>query len=326
VFLFQLMYPMSDVPVTAWWALCLVLLTVKRRDAALAAGVAAGLAVLTRPNLTPVLIVPGAFLLWAAATERSARGQAVQRLLLFVTGPIPACLLVAYLNTEWYGGPLSNGYGDLDYLYGLENLWPNATRYPRWLLDSQTPVVLLALAAPFLLGRPAGADSRTHGPRALVVTWLLFIAAVIVTLVAWHGVQFAGSRAGFKFQEGERKYVAVGEYIAARLPDRAVFLSVQYSGSIRYYSGRLTVRFDWIPEHRLDSVIEQLRGLGYHPYIVLEQGEIGSFHRRFQGRSALAALDWAPRARLRHDSAVTIYDPADQRLDTEHQPVTDTIE
>ena len=26
VFLFQLMSPMSDVPVTAWWALCLVLL------------------------------------------------------------------------------------------------------------------------------------------------------------------------------------------------------------------------------------------------------------------------------------------------------------
>ena len=109
------------------------------------------------------------------------------------------------------------------------------------------------------------------------------------------------------------------------LPDRAVIICMQYSGSIRYYSDRLTVRFDWIPENRLDSVIEQLRGLGYHPYIVLEQAEMRSFQRRFQGHSELAALDWTPRARLRHDSDVKIYDPADKRSGTDHQPITDTI-
>src|SRR6185295_3687578 len=42
VFLYQLMFPMSDVPVTAWWALCLALLACKRRDASLAAGLIAG--------------------------------------------------------------------------------------------------------------------------------------------------------------------------------------------------------------------------------------------------------------------------------------------
>ena len=52
---------------------------------------------------------------------------------------------------------------------------------------------------------------------------------------------------------------------------------MQYSGSIRHYSGRLTIRYDWIPTNRLDSVIEQLRGLGYHPYIVLESAEMTSF-------------------------------------------------
>jgi hypothetical protein len=239
-------------------------------------------------------------------------------------------------------------------------------------------VVLLALAAPFLLGRRAATDVRWPGPRALIVTWLLFIAAVIscyafyapfevwwylrfllpafppllvltsigllgvaarlardagglaaaviVALLAWHGVRFASNHAAFRLHEGERKYVAVGEYIAARLPERAVLLCMQYSGSIRYYSGRLTVRYDWIPENRLDSVIDEFRGHGYHPYIVLEQPEIQAFHRRFRGRSELAALDWAPRARLRHDSAVAIYDPADQRLDDEHQPVTETID
>jgi hypothetical protein len=377
VFLYQLMFPMSDVPVTAWWALCLVALPFKRRDCALAAGLAAGIALLTRPNLVPLLAVPGIFLLRAVVNERSPKGQAAQRLVLFTAGVIPACIVVAYLNVQWYGGIFNTGYGSLDYLYGPENLWTNATHYSRWLLDSQTPAILLAVAAPFVLAR-GDADSRRYGARAVVVTWFLFmvavaacyafyapfeawwflrfllpafpalfvltsigliglatrlardagglVAAVLIALLARHGVQFANDRAAFTFREGERKYVAVGDYIAHRLPDRAVLICVQHSGSIRYYSGRLTVRFDLITENRLDTVIEQLRNLGYHPYLVLEQGELRQFQKRFQGHSELAALDWTPTARLQHASDVRIYDPADQRLDAEHQPVTETIE
>ena len=378
VFLYQLMFPMSDVPVTAWWALCLALLPFKRRDATLAAGLFAGMAILTRPNLVPILVVPGFFLLWAAVSERSHRGPAVPRLLWFVAGTIPACIVVAYLNVKWYGGVLKNGYGPLDYLYGPENLWTNVTRYSGWLLDSQTPVVLLAVVAPFLLGRRAGTDSGKYGPRALAVTWLLFIAAVaacyafyapfeawwylrfllpaypalmvltsialiaastrlareagglvavlIVALLAWHGVRFAGDRWAFGFQEGERKYAAVGEYIGARLPDRAVLICMQHSGSIRYYSGRLTVRYDWIPDNRLDSAIDQLRTLGYHPYIVLDAGEMSPFQRKFHGKSELSELDWTPRARLRHEPDVRIYDPADKRSNTSDQLSTETID
>ena len=102
-------------------------------------------------------------------------------------------------------------------------------------------------------------------------------------------------------------------------------ISMQFSGSIRYYSGRLTVRYDWIPPNRLDSVVEQLRGLGYHPYIVLEAEETNTFQRRFQGHSDLATLDWLPRAQLKHESDVRIYDPADKRPGTDHQPITDII-
>jgi hypothetical protein len=378
VFIYQLMFPMSDVPVTAWWALCLALLSCKRRDATLAAGLSAGVAILTRPNLVPMLFVAGLFLLWAIVNERSHRGPAVQRLLLFVAGTIPACIVVAYLNVKWYGGVLSNGYGSLDYLYGPENLWPNVTRYSGWLMESQTPVILLAVVAPFLLPRQTGTDSGRYGPRALAVSWWLFIAAVagcyafyapfeawwylrfllpafpplmvltsigliaaatrlareaggivaavVVFLLAWHGVQFASGHAAFGFQEGERKYSSVGEYIGERLPARAAFISMQHSGSIRYYSGRLTVRYDWIPNHRLDSVIEQLRGLGYHPYIALEAGEVSTFQQKFRGNSELAALDWTPRAHRRHDPDVTIYDPADRQSGTDPQLVSDIID
>jgi hypothetical protein len=53
--------------------------------------------------------------------------------------------------------------------------------------------------------------------------------------------------------------------------------------------------------------------------------EINTVLRRFQGHSDLAALDWLPRARLKHDSDVKIYDPADRRPGTDHQPSTDII-
>ncbi|MEO8259800.1 MAG: hypothetical protein ABI868_20815 [Acidobacteriota bacterium] len=374
VFLYQLMFPMSDVPVTAWWALCLALLPYPRRAAALAAGLLAGIATLTRPNLVPILCVPGMFLLWAVVRHRHDRGPAVQRLLLFVVGPIVASLVVAYLNARWYGGVLKSGYGPFDYLYRVENLWPNITQYSSWLLESQTPVVLLAVVAPFLLGRGGRADSRVSS-RRLAVTWLSFIAAVagcyafyapfevwwylrfllpafpallvltsigligiatrlagrpgglaaalVVAVLAWHGVQFAKDRSAFQFREGERKYSAVGDYIGRQLPERAVLICLQHSGSIRYYSGRLTVRYDWIPTDGLEDVIEQFRGLGYHPYFVLETTEMTSFEQRFQGESDLAQLNWFPRARLRHASEVNIYDPADKWAD--HQPVTDII-
>ena len=78
-FLFQLMFPMSDVPVIAWWALTLALLLLERRDAALAAGLAAGAAILTRVNLMPIVTVPGALLVWQVGRARTVTGPAAQR-------------------------------------------------------------------------------------------------------------------------------------------------------------------------------------------------------------------------------------------------------
>ena len=57
VFLFQLVQPMSDVAVTAWWALAFYLALSPSPVSPLAAGAIAGLAVLTRPNLAPLAAV-----------------------------------------------------------------------------------------------------------------------------------------------------------------------------------------------------------------------------------------------------------------------------
>ena len=358
-FLIQLMVPMSDVPVTAWWAVALALTLVESRPAALASGGAVGAAILTRPNLAPLALIPGALLLWRPLSERTLRRRDIQRGLLFAGGVIPACLAVAAINSRLYGSPLATGYGPLADLFSWRHLLPNLQRYPRWLLETQTAAVVLAPLALFIKINP------DREGRPIVTAWCWFIAAifacyflyapfetwfwlrfmlpafpplfvltsaVLVALLArlargrrvlataaimaalvWHGIAFGLDHAVFDFREGERKHVAIGEYVARALPDSGIYLSMQYSGSIRYYSGRLTVRYDLIPPNWLDSVIVDLRRLGYHPYIVLELSEEPQFRARFEGRSALAALDWPPVARMDHSSGVKIFDPSDRQ-------------
>ncbi len=129
----------------------------------------------------------------------------------------------------------------------------------------------------------------------------------------------------FETRPGELRYVDLGRYIVERLPERAVFVSMQHSGSIRYYADRLTVRYDAIPPHRLDTVIDELRSHGYRPYIVLEDWEEPDFQKRFRKDSALALLDWPPVAAIDDAAHVKVYDPADRGALPADQRATEMI-
>jgi hypothetical protein len=175
-------------------------------------------------------------------------------------------------------------------------------------------------------------------PPLLVLTSVVLIAAIrrvtrrarelaaaaIVGAIAWHGVNYAIDRSVLELWVGEGRYVSIGRYVASKLPDRAVILSMQHSGNIRYYSGRLTVRYDLIPATRLDWVIAELRRLGYHPYVALDNWEEPRFRERFAKHSALAALDWQPVARMEND-LVKIYDPAHRDVRETESRIPDII-
>jgi hypothetical protein len=118
--------------------------------------------------------------------------------------------------------------------------------------------------------------------------------------------------------------IVAGGYVARRLPAKAAVLSMQHSGSIRYYSGRATVRTDLIPPSQLDSTLAALRDSGYRPYILLEPWEVAPFQQRYAGHSALAPLDWPPAALLR-ESGIRIYDPADRQALAGRPPLTEIV-
>ena len=134
-----------------------------------AAGLGAGAAVLTRPTLAPSPVVAAVM---AHAHRRSLTPRAVLHAAIVCALPVAAAAgFLAWLNTRLYGSPLASGYGAASDLFALANVPVNSGRYLRWLLETQTPFVLLA-AAPFAarIRRPAspGASDRTGLVRTRV--------------------------------------------------------------------------------------------------------------------------------------------------------------
>ena len=87
-----------------------------------------------------------------------------------------------------------------------------------------------------------------------------------------------------------------------------VILTVQHSGSIRYYSNRLTLRWDFLAAGvvaaRADALVER----GYRPYVLVTSVEEEPFRSRF----GLSAADDAPGtlvATLPGPEVNRLYDP-----------------
>jgi hypothetical protein len=91
--------------------------------------------------------------------------------------------------------------------------------------------VLPAFPALFVLTCVGVVALLTRFDRGIRVVW----TALVVATVAFYGVAFAAADGVFNFKDGERKSQAIGRHIAARFPERAAFISLQHSGSIRYY-------------------------------------------------------------------------------------------
>src|SRR5207245_5515340 len=137
VFLFQLLWPMSDIPAAAFWTAALLCALTPRRYASIAAGLYASVAIAIRPNLAPLAAILFVFLF---LTNRGWRA--------FALAVLPSFCLIALVNAYLYGSPLLSGYGGLGTLYALGNGPINVTRYGGWLLTTQTPPRPLALAGP----------------------------------------------------------------------------------------------------------------------------------------------------------------------------------
>jgi hypothetical protein len=356
--IYMTMWPMSDVPDSAAWALAMVFALRGGWRSKLVSGLFASVAIAIRPNLVPVLLafIAATAVGWRRSGQPPAEG--LRSLAALLIGAAPGVLFIATYNTVVYGSPLTAGYTHLDALFRWGYLPVNVARYGGWLIGSQTPLILLGTLPFFLpLFRPGardGADSRVllggviglvflayafYVPwdewwfirfllpayPALIVAfsvgggWLLrrvwsrgAVAVSVATTVAIavFGLRRAIDEGVFDMWRHEGRYVSVGRYVEQHTPPNAVIISMQHSGSLRYYGGRLTVRYDWIDN--LDRAVQDLIAQGYHPFIVLDQWEYPDFKRRFASRGRLGRLDWSPVAQLERPQRVSLYDARDR--------------
>ncbi|HEY7285134.1 MAG TPA: hypothetical protein VH497_06820 [Vicinamibacterales bacterium] len=356
IFLYQLMNPMTDVPVTAAVALMLVLLIDSR---AVGAGLAAAAVVLIRPNLLPVVVVP---VVWLLATNG--------RVMRFVACVVPAIVAIAWINTRFYGAPWMSGYGSADALYAVSYAGTNVRQFSTWLFSTQTPFVLLgtvffvapALCRPsairyprLLLGGSAAAivvaylfylpfDAWWY-LRFLLALWPVMMIAtaagvdamtrrihpwasavalgISVVLVGVVGIATAAERSAFDIGRWERRYVDVARFFAGHSDAKAVAIALQHSGTLRMYAGRLTLRFDQLDPAWLDRAVQFLADNGRHPFIVLEDGEVEMFRKRFAAVSDTGRLDWTPMGAF-ETSRVVVYDAVARKADAQPLAIAST--
>jgi hypothetical protein len=372
-FVFHVIVPMSDVPVTAWWLVTVVMLQRRTHAAALLGGLASSWAVLTRPNL--VLLTPVCLLLvWPDAFERrTAPFLPYRRLALFCLGALPGPLAVGWIQ--------KSGYGDLHGLFSVANIGPNVKLYPQWLWETHGPFLFLGLLSPFvhLLRRrsmpqatraeheTAAANTGRFVSFALAFTGVLFAeyvcyrvfdgwtftrfllpaiplllilgvwtisesvgligspaahayVMILFAFLAYTFMQHAASHNVLFANRADRGSIEAGRFIASTTSPEVMVVTMQHSGSMRYYGHRETVRYDWLDPDELDRAIVAMHQMSRGPLVVLDDWEEPHFREQFRGQK-WGTLDWPPRAEFETQPRVRVYDPFDRDRYLAHQPV-----
>ena len=318
VFIHQSIQPMSDVPVTAAWMLCFVLLAGRGASLDTLAGIACAIAVLIRPNLAPLAIVP----LFLA-----------ERRIAFAIPVAVAGALLAGMQWVWYGSPIRSGYGPADELFALSNIVPNASRYARWLIGTAPALVLAIFGVVrlrgnrFALGLLAFAilvivsylvyavfDEWSY-LRFLLPAMAILVVFAAIELSAWidrwpvavrplllfavvvgvtaHALWVARSMDTFKLASQLRRVSVIADFINEDVPPAAVIVAGEQSGSMRYYTDRPILRWEAASPAALDGAMTELEKSRRPIYIVLDAWEDGPFRAKFAALGA-GALDWPP--------------------------------
>ena len=342
--LYMLALPMTDVPVSACWAVAFYFALGRTSRSAAAAGAAAGLALLIRPNLGWLGAIPA---LWMMTRQP-------RRAAWFAAPVAVAVLVTGVLFDRLYGSPMQSGYGDLGEFFGWANVPTNLVQYSRWLFETQTPFAfagLAALALPVAAIWPGVPDRRfvwSMGAfagglfafycfylpfdawwflRFLLSAWpfmMLGLAAVLMAVARWRGdagvvtivwlvvvlgvctFDVARARGAFDLWHADRAYVAAARAAQSLTPESSVVLSGLHSGSLRYYGGRVTLYFPLLDAAWLDRALAWLGERGLSGYALLEADEAAAFRTQFAGQGAVRRLGDAPLL-VNRESGLALY-------------------
>jgi hypothetical protein len=267
------------------------------------------------------------FVAWFAARGETW-GVRLRAVVAFGVGGFPLVAAIAVTNAVVHGAPWNSGYGPLDAYYAWGYFLPNLKQYGWWLLDSETPIVLL-FAVPLFALRQVNGERRA---RLLFVAlfaagvWLCYlfytpydawwylrfllpayppmlvlaviglrqilsrlapnrrvvVLAVVLAAVLAVRSQRSLEEGIFQLWESGTVYTSAAAYIRNELPPNAIILTVQHSGSVRYYADRLTLRWDWIGREWWPRALDVLREKGFRPYLLVSRFEDAQLRRQFE--------------------------------------------
>jgi hypothetical protein len=242
--------PMSDIPAMALWTVVLVLLPRLSRNSALldTAATTSGRTSLTiRGALSPARVR----LLSRVWRRRCCYGE-VRRANMVTRVRDRSFTYTAFAIAVY----LCYAYVPLDTWWTLRFLFP------------AFPVVFV-----FVSVVPLSVPARLPpGAR-----WLTVV--VLVGTGVAHAVAFGRANSSLDSAK-EWRYATAGHYIAETLPERAVFFTTLHSGSARYYSGRLTVRYDLIPPQLFERAIAHFSNkTSFHTCFWTKAREVTSWTR-----------------------------------------------
>jgi hypothetical protein len=154
----------------------------------------------------------------------------------------------------------------------------------RFLLPS-FPFVMLGLASVGLWIARLG--WRAAGPAVAAATIALGLL----------GVDFA-ERSGVFNEWQEAISIQIGDEVRRFTPENSVVMAMQHSGAIRYYAGRVTLRWDNVAADWLDRSVAWLSERGVSTYVLVDGWERDQMRTRFAGQALADRLDKPPVFRL----------------------------
>jgi hypothetical protein len=164
--------------------------------------------------------------------------------------------------------------------------------YLRFLLPGW-PFIMLGLSA------VAVTASSLNG---VVGRWLTGVA--VVALGAWTLKIAVLDLDVFGQRQAARHEAPIGYLVRTHTPDNSVVLTFERSGSMRYYGGRTTLRYDVLDGRWLDRAIDWLGARGVRVYAVLDKRQAAEAKQRFATERSSAAFD----------HPILIYEPAGTAL------------
>lgn len=280
------------------------------------------------PNLAPLAALPFGYALLGPD-----RGAAVVRHGVgFVIPVCIAAVGIGCLHWIQFGDPLRSGYGTAAELYVLANIAPNAALYTHWLVASHGPWLLVAPLAIIVRRREilwllafAALAIVSYLVYAVFESWTylrfmlpaltvaiiatatliagvlrhmptavrLVLTAAVVLAITTTNIASARAHGVFRVAGLHARGRVVGERLAATLPVNAVIISGEQSGTMRYYTDRAIVRWDFVAADAMPEVLERLALNGYQVWVVLDDWEEEAFRKKFPALAALS-IDYEP--------------------------------